>query len=307
MATVDHVSHRPVGAREVTVLVPTLGTHTRASLLRRALESIVSQEHVRATAVVVFNGGGVDPDLVEEVRRLPEARISVLQNADLPGALFEGRRFVETAWLTALDDDDELLPGGLARRVTALEMRPECAAVVTNGIRRDESGDRLHLDSRARIDVDPLRAMLADNWLLPGSWLCRAEALPEAVFARMPRYLENTYLALVLASSVRVAFDVDEPTVIHNLDTPDSVSKSPEYRLGQEAALRRILELDLPLDVRREYERRLGAACASAGAALAERGELAAATRLLLRSLIHPRRRHALGSATRIALAALRR
>ena len=289
------------------MLVPTLGTRARASLLRRALESIVSQEQVRATAVVVFNGGGVDPDLVDEVRRLPGARISVLPDADIPGALLEGRRFVETEWLASLDDDDELLPGALARRVAALEMRRECAAVVTNGIRRDESGDRLHLGSGARIDVDPLRAMLAGNWLLPGSWLCRAEALPEAVFAGMPRYLENTYLALVLASSVRIMFDLAEPTLIHNLDTPDSASKSPEYRLGQEAGLRRILELELPPDVRREYERRLGAARSSAAATLAERGELAAATRLLLRALFYPRRRHALWSAATIARVALSR
>jgi hypothetical protein len=262
---------------------------------------------VRATAVVVFNGGGAGLDLADEARRLPGVRVSVLPDADLPGALLEGRRLVETEWLAALDDDDELLPGALARRLAALEARPDCAAVVTNGIRRDENGDRLHLGPEARVDLDPLRAMLAANWLLPGSWLCRAEVLPEAVFARMPRYLENTYLALVLASSVRIAFDVDEPTLIHNLDTPDSVSKSPEYRLGQEAGLLRILELDLPLDVRREYERRLGVARSSAAATLAERGELAAATRLLLRSLFYPRRRHALWSAATIARVALSR
>jgi len=291
---------------EIAVLVPSLGSQARAESLRRALASILSQEQVGARPIVVFNGPQIDQHLLDEIRRLPDVRVSVLQDANLPAALHEARRLVESDWLAALDDDDELLPGALARRVAILESRPECAAVVSNGIRRGPQGDELHLQPDARIEDAPMQAMLVKNWMLPGCWLCRSDALPESVFARMPCYLENTYLALALAGSARIAFDLDEPTLIHNLDTPDSTSASGEYRLGQEAGLRRILELDLPPDVRREYERRLGEACSSAAAVYVQRGELSAAWRLMLRSLAYPRRRHAVRTVAILARATLR-
>lgn len=291
---------------EIAVLVPSLGSQARAASLRRALASVLSQERVRARAIVVFNGPQIDQPLLEEIGRLPDVRVSVLPDANLPAALTEARRLVESDWLAALDDDDELLPGALARRVAILEARPECAAVVTNGIRRGRGGDELHLLPDDAIEDAPMQAMLAKNWMLPGCWLCRSDALPEGVFAQMPRYLENTYLALALAGSVRIAFDLGEPTLIHNLDTPNSTSASADYRLGQEAGLRRILELDLPLDVRREYERRLGAACSSAAAVRVQQGELSVAWRLALRSLAYPRRRHAVRTLATLTRATLR-
>jgi glycosyltransferase involved in cell wall biosynthesis len=284
---------------EIAVLVPTLGSQARAASLRRALATILSQERVRARPIVVFNGPQIDKSLLDEIGRLPDVRISALPDANLPAALCEARRLVESDWLAALDDDDELLPSALARRVAILEARPECAAVVTNGIRRGRHGDELHLRPDDAIENAPMQAMLVKNWMLAGCWLCGSDALPESVFARMPRYLENTYLALALAGSVRIAFDLGEPTLIHNLDTRNSTSASADYRLGQEAALRRILELDLPPEVRREYERRLGAACWSAAAMHAQRGELSVAWRLVLRSLAYPCRRHAVRNAVR--------
>jgi len=289
------------------VLVPTLGSQTRAGPLRRALETILSQEDVRAIPIVAFNGPQVDESLVADVAALPDVRICVLADASLPGALREARRLVESDWLSALDDDDELLPAALARRLAILEARPECSVVVTNGIIRTPRGDVLNLPTDAAFERAPMQWMLRKNWMLAGSWLCRSEALPETIFAGMPAYLENTYLALSLAAKVRIAFDLDEPTVIHNHGRVDSTFASPAYSLGQEAALRRILELELPPDVRREYERRLGYACSVAARVHAERGELAVAWRILLRSLAHPRRRHAIRTLLILVRSTLRR
>jgi glycosyltransferase involved in cell wall biosynthesis len=267
--------------------MPTLGTQQRAPLLRRALGSVLSQEGVCAVPLVVFNGPAIDTSLLERVRADPRVQTLVLEQADLPAALLAGRKLVQQPWFAELDDDDELLPGALVLRVQTLEAQPERGVVVTNGIRRNGSVDIVHVPDVKAVAADPLRCLLSQNWLLPGSWLCRTDAVADSVFARMPRYLECTYLAARLASVTTLAF-VQEPTVVYHEDTPASETKSPSYVLGQEAALHRILELDLPADVRRLFELRLARECWAAAVVLAERGDLRAASKRWLRALSYP-------------------
>ncbi len=272
---------------EVAVIMPTLGTRQRAPLLRRALAGVLAQADVRARPIVVFNGPDVEPALVEEVAALPNVSVLVLDGADLPGALAAGRALVDQLWFAELDDDDELMPRALALRVDALRGNADCGAVITNGIRRGRKGDRLNLDDIRAVAADPLLALADGNWLLPGSWLCRSEGVPTSLFDGMPRYLECTYLAVRLASMTRLAF-VEEPTVIYNEETPGSESKSLSYVVGEEQALRRILELELPQDVRSMFAARLAPACWGAFKASAKAGEWRAASRWYLRLLHHP-------------------
>ena len=242
---------------------------------------------MRPAPLIVLNGPAVDASLVADLGSDPRVQTLVLERADLPAALLAGRRLVRVPWFAELDDDDELLPGALVARIRALEARPESGAIVTNGIRRSPSGDRLHLADTRAIEADPLRALLVHNWLLPGSWLCRTDAIDDSVFAGIPRYLECTYLAVRFARDASLAF-LDEPTVVYNEDTPASESKSPAYVLGQEAALQRILELELPSDVRRNFEYRLAPACWAAATVLAQRGDAPEAWRRWRRALTYP-------------------
>jgi glycosyltransferase involved in cell wall biosynthesis len=272
---------------EIGVIMPTLGAPERAPLFRRALRSVLSQEGVRAVPLVVFNGQGVDPVVLQEAQDDAHIRTLVLEQTDLPAALLAGRRLVEQPWFAELDDDDELLPGALALRVQVLEALPDHGAVVTNGIRRGSDNDILHLPDAKVFEPDPLRALLELNWLLPGSWLCRTDAVGESVFVGIPRYLECTFIAARLATLTSLAF-VQEPTVVYHEDTPGSESKSSRYVLGQEAALRRILELELPPDVRRLFELRLARACWSAALLHAASGDLRPASRQWARGLRYP-------------------
>ena len=159
--------------------------------------------------------------------------------------------------------------------------------MVTNGVRRGDAGDTVHITDIHEVAADPLRALHTQNWLLPGSWLCRTDAVPDSVFEGMPRYLECTYLAIRLASVTGLTF-IEESTVVYHEDTPCSESKSPSYVLGQEAALRRILELELPPELRRRFKRQLGPASCAAAIVLAERGDLRGAWRRGLRALSYP-------------------
>lgn len=76
-------------------------------------------------------------------------------------------------------------------------------------------------------------------------------------FTGMPRYLENTYLAIRFSLTRRVHF-LDEPTVIWM--EQGGLSASVEYLLGQPEALRQILRLELPGSFRRGLERKHSAA-----------------------------------------------
>lgn len=243
-------------ARAVSVIMPTKALRERQVLLRRALQSILDQEGVRTVPLIVINGPQQDPDLVRKLQSNNHARVRILDDANLPGALAAGRDMVETEWFAELDDDDTLLPGALAYRVRGLDDDAELDAVVTNGIRRSASGDIVHLDDLPALRRDPLRALLRGNWLLPGSWLCRTRSVGPWLFDGMPAFRECTYLALQFATRCRLQF-LERPTVIWHADTPGSDSKSREYVLAGISAHQRFLELDLPDDVRTSIQRKL--------------------------------------------------
>ena len=248
------------GRQTVSVIMPTRALRQRGALLWRAIESVLAQEGVDVVPIVIINGSERDSELTRELCAHGRLRAAILKDADLPAALCVGRAMVETNWFAELDDDDLLLPGALAARVRALVERPEFDAVVTNGFRRSSAGDTLHIDDVKIVERDPLRAFLRCNWLLPGSWLCRTDAVGVDLFEGMPRFLECTYLALRLATNCRIRF-LDFPTVVWHEDTPLSERKSHGYVLGQVDGLRRILELNLPSDVRAGFRTRMRDAC----------------------------------------------
>jgi glycosyltransferase involved in cell wall biosynthesis len=184
-------------ASAVSVVIPTLGLRERATSLRRAVESVLDQCGARAVPLVVLNGAQSCPDVERWLRAEPRVRLLTRDEGNLPAALLAGREAVDTPYFATLDDDDLLLPGALALRLRALQERPDRAAVVTNGYRRDRFGDVLHIasgrgahDPHREIERDPLRALLRRNWLLPGSWLGRTDAVGASLFHGMPRYLE---------------------------------------------------------------------------------------------------------------------
>ncbi|MEJ7812386.1 MAG: glycosyltransferase family A protein [Gemmatimonadaceae bacterium] len=244
----------------ITVIIPTRALRERAGHLRRAIDSVLDQRAVRVVPLVVINGSRRCAEIERSLRADARVRLLTRNEADLPAALRTGREAVDTPFFATLDDDDVLLPGALTLRARALERRPDCAAVVTNGYRRSTAGDVLNIPPGCDVNTDPLRALLNRNWLLPGSWLCRTDAVGIGVFEGMPRYLECTYLAVRFATEYRMVW-LDAPTVVYQVGSPFAESASLEYLVGQVPALRRILALDLPDDVRRQLRARVAVTC----------------------------------------------
>ncbi|MGH7621218.1 MAG: glycosyltransferase family 2 protein [Gemmatimonadaceae bacterium] len=273
--------------RAVTIIIPTLGLRERSASLQCAIESALSQVGVRPTVVAVLNGPNRSPEIERALRA--DSRITlVVRNArGLPAALAAGRAIVTTPWFTALDDDDQLLPGALLLRVCALESSPDCAAVITNGYRRTSAGDELHVQPDHRVRTDPVRAMLDANWFLPGSWLCRTDMVGVDVFEEMPDFLECTYLGLRIATEHRIVWR-DTPTVIYTVGSPGAESQSRAYILGQVRGLRRVLALSLPVDVRRALRSRIAGAYHAAADHDRVSGDSRRAWRWHLASLLQP-------------------
>lgn len=271
----------------VTIIIPTRGLRERAASLAAAIESASTQCDVRPVVIVVLNGPRRDPTVECSLRADRRITLVVRETAGLPAALATGRAMVETPWFTALDDDDLLVPNALSLRLQALGQHPECAAVVTNGWRRNGAGDTLQISPNQDVSADPVRAMLARNWLLPGSWLCRTDAVGTDVFDAMPDFLECTYLGLRLASEHRLIW-LDAPTVIYTVGSPSAESSSRAYVLGQVAALRRIIALALPDDVRRTLRYRIAGAYHAAADQERRAGALGAAWRWHVTSLLQP-------------------
>lgn len=229
---------------DVSVIIPTLCHAARAPLLRRAIDSVSSQQGVRALPILVVNGRVRDPALLAALRKDVRLRILELDQAGIPDALRAGREIVDTAWFSALDDDDSCLPGSLAARVRKLQSMPAFDTVVTNGLICAGGGTRVFPPDLEVIEQDPLKALTQGNWLLPGAWLCRSDRVGPWLFAGMPSALECTFLALQFALRCRTCF-LDQPGVAYQGDTAVSESKSPDYIHRQLPALEQLLALPL--------------------------------------------------------------
>jgi len=269
---------------EVTVIIPTKALGARASPIRRALESIRRQQDVRPHTLVVVNGCEADPDLVEALRAESTVLVLEARERGIPSALQLGRKAVRSEWFTSLDDDDVILPGGLATRIRALQARPDCSTVITNSMVRCGDEERIDVPDMSRVERAPLGELARRNWLRPGAWLCRSAQIPSNFFDDMPRALECTYLAARFVLNGGVCF-LDQPTIAHYIDTPDSESKLKSYKVHVAHALPHILRLPLPADVRRLFARRVSSARHDVADLVLREGDLGAAWRWHLRAL----------------------
>jgi len=272
---------------EVSIIMPTMATRERGDSLVRAIESVVSQRAARGVPLVVVNGRVGAPDLLEHVRRRSDIRLVILEEANLPRALQAGRQHVETPYFGVLDDDDELLPDALQIRLGALEAAAAADVVVTNGYLAGRGRAELNIPDFAEVQADPLRRLLRQHWLPPCAGLFRTAAVTPALFDGIPRYREWTYLALRMALGLRICFTA-QPTFVYRTDTPGSLSKSRPYCLAGPSAIGRMLELDLPADVRAVLRIRLAGDLHSAAVCELDDGHYGAAWVWHLKSLVQP-------------------
>jgi glycosyltransferase involved in cell wall biosynthesis len=107
---------------DVTVVIP---THDREQLLHRTLRSVLAQEGVELTVLVV-DDGSVDGTQAS-VEALADPRVQVLRHPEARGvsaARNTGIARATTRWLAFVDDDDLWAPGKLRAQLDALALVP---------------------------------------------------------------------------------------------------------------------------------------------------------------------------------------
>jgi glycosyltransferase involved in cell wall biosynthesis len=117
-------------AGDISVVIPTFD---RASVLPRAIDSVVRQTRSPAEVIVVDDGSTDDTaELVE--RRFPSVRLLRQVNRGVSAARNRGIEASESEWIALLDSDDEWRPRKLERQMSALKERPELRVCHTDEI-----------------------------------------------------------------------------------------------------------------------------------------------------------------------------
>lgn len=108
-------------------------TFDRASVLPRALDSVIEQTRLPAEVIVVDDGSTDDTaELVES--RFPGVRLLRQENRGVSAARNRGIEASRGEWIALLDSDDEWRPRKLERQLSALEAQPDLRICHTDEI-----------------------------------------------------------------------------------------------------------------------------------------------------------------------------
>lgn len=271
----------------LSVIVPTTASKAREQQLLRAIDSICGQVGLRAIPIVVLNGDRYDPDLRGYLSRRTDIRYVYHEEGSLPVALRIGRSLVDTEFFAELDDDDELLPTGLAARVSLMRRDESADLVVTNGYLQENGRRELNVPDFRAIEQNPIDALMRQNWLPSCAGLFRTCRIGPEFFENVPSYLEWTYLALRISLERNVRF-LNEPTFVCNVDTQGSLSKSKDFVVKQGKALHQLLQLNISAPVLKQIYGKYAAALHHASTLELADGNYFSAWKWHILSMCHP-------------------
>lgn len=244
----------------ISAIIPTLCSAARVACLDRAIESLKNASADSVQIIVVVNGNRFDVDAVANLRARCDVRVIQIAEAGAPQAQRAGRYSVDTEFFCFLDDDDELLPGALDRRLSVLHGCPEAALSISRGWRVLGGVRKLMLEGIEKVPEDPLGALFDENWLPSCGGLFRTSLVDCGMFDDPNPFIEWTWLAFRMAcAGLEVAVQPAPDFLIH--ETPGSASKSEAYMLAHTSLFERMLLVCPREDIRKILENRwVGAA-----------------------------------------------
>jgi len=222
----------------VSVIVRTAADANRFGTLRRALDSVLTQQGVFVEPIVVVNSPAPDPTVMAWLRGLGDARIEVLPTHDHIAALRRGRELVTGESFCFLDDDDEYLPGALARRSLVLDANSKIDCVVTRLERSSPAGHLVQSNADFAADLAGTLAR-GRNWMASCSASYRTSTVTMQFFDDLPRHCEFKVIAFRVASSLHVvALDM----VTHRVhDSEGSLNKDPLHKVMEYEVFEKML------------------------------------------------------------------
>jgi hypothetical protein len=270
----------------ITIVIPTTCSADRRESLLRAVQSAHAASCQPIAVLVVVNGNRVDADTLGELNEQP-VQVDRQQEGSLPKALARGRSLVQTPFFGFLDDDDELLSGALDRRLALMLADSRLGLVVSNGYRELEGKRSSAVSSLEGVDREPLRQLLANNWLASCAGLYRTSMVSAAYFERLHAFAEWTWLGYRLClAGTQVGVVQEHGFVVH--DTPGSLSKSADYHRSYVALFDRMLAENPPLWARKALLVKRCSVLHDLSVKALQNGELAMSWQLHLRSLGSP-------------------
>lgn len=277
----------PPATPQVSVIIPTLANSARAQQLQRAIASVRLSSAQALQLIVVVNGQRYDPALRDWLRDKAGVHFFQIEMGSLPLAVLEGRKRVQTPWFSTLDDDDEYLPGATDRRLAAAAAYGSADIVISNGYVHRAGVDHLAIPHLSRVAAAPLHTMFESAWLNSGNALYRAASFPVAFFEDHHPYVEWTWNAFRIArAGLAIATDASPGFRVH--DSPQSLSKSPQYATAYLKLFERMLEANPDRSIARLIKVKLSVALHTESASTMDSGNLRTAWSAHLKSLMLP-------------------
>lgn len=215
----------------VSVVIP---TRHRPNMLRRAVDSVLSQTHTHLELIVVVDGP--DPTTIDVLKYIHDPRLHILPlmiNVGVAEARNIGARDSVGEWIAFLDDDDEWLSEKLARQLSiVVNADPGLNFVACRHREGDTATNRILPRRFPRRDEDWSEYICCDNNLcLPSSWLIRRDLLRALPFDRDVSLCEDIlWLLGARASHMISPAWLDEALVVFHNDhkEPEVVDDGPD-------------------------------------------------------------------------------
>lgn len=271
----------------VSVIIPTMASAARAELLRRAVQSIRGSSARPVRIITVVNGARFDPGVCDWLQSQPDVQFVYSETPSAPAAILRGRELVETEFFSALDDDDEYLPGSTDQKLAVLRSDPRIDLVVGNYFQNRGDSETLRYNRLADVVANPLEVLMDFNWLASGNALFRSSSVDVPYFQNYHAYAEWTLVAFRLAMDRKKVGVVDIPVFRVYEGTAGSLSKSSAYFQAYIPLFQRMLALDPPPHIASMIRRKLGAAYHDASVAALNEGQRLRALTHHWRSLTH--------------------
>lgn len=236
--------------------------------------------------LIVANGPGVSDGVLQWLTTRPDVRIVRLKTGSHPLARRVGAELADGEFVAFLDDDDELMPGTLGRKVAFFRAHPDVEVLVTDGLRVTASTETRIFPLPEARRTDLVETMMHAGWGA-SSLTLRRQRVDLSALDPVLGHMEWTLATLVLARHHRFGF-LDEPTYRYYETTPDSLSKSVEHHLAAPRVWRRLSKIYAGTRYEVDVRRRYGAVCHNAAWDSARLGRMGDAWRLHAASLCSP-------------------
>ena len=292
--------------RLFTVVIASLCDDARIDLLKRAVGSVRAMAgSLDYCILIIANGPRVSPRVLEWIATQTDIRVIRLRSGSHPLARRIGVEIADSEFVGFVDDDDELEPDTLARKIAYFREHPEVDVLVTDGWRINGPRVTKVFPPPEKRSTDLVETLMRAGWGA-GAVTLRMQRLDLTAFDTEVRHVEWTLTTLELARRFRFGY-LDETTYRYYETTPDSLSKCAAHIFGESRVWRRLAHTYAGTPHEATARRNYLTAGREASWELAYRRKFRDASRIQLESLRYPGGLRSLPFTARLLFTSLRR